>query len=45
MVTVYIIVVVLLGIIIISADRVNDDSLESKINAFLKSDKRIKRCN
>lgn len=45
MVTVYIIVVVLLGIIIISADRVNDDSLESKINTFLKSDKRIKRCN
>lgn len=45
MVTVYIIVVVLLGIIIISADIMNDDSLESKINTFLKSDKRIKRCN
>lgn len=45
MVTVYTIVVVLLGIIIISADRVNDDSLESKINTFLKSDKRIKRRN
>lgn len=45
MVTVYIIVVVLLGIIIISTDRMNDDSLESKINTFLKSDKRIKRCN
>lgn len=45
MVTVYIIVVVLLGIIIISADRVNDDSLESRINTFLKSDKRIKRCS
>ncbi len=45
MITVYIIVVVLLGIIIISADRMNDDSLESKINTFLKSDKRIKRCN
>ncbi len=44
MVTVYI-TVVLLGIIIISADRMNDDSLESKINTFLKSDKRIKRCN
>lgn len=36
MVTVYIIVVVLLGIIIISADRIKDDSLESKINTFLK---------
>lgn len=45
MVTVYIIVVVLLGVIIISADRMKDDSLESKINTFLKSDKRIKRCN
>lgn len=44
MVTVYI-TVVLLGIIIISADRMNDDSLESSINTFLKSDKRIKRCN
>ena len=44
MVTVYI-TVVLLSIIIISADRMNDDSLESKINTFLKSDKRIKRCN
>lgn len=43
MVTVYI-TVVLLGIIIISADRMNDDSLESR-NTFLKSDKRIKRCN
>ena len=31
MVTVYIIVVVLLGIIIISVDRMNDDSLESRI--------------
>lgn len=45
MVTVYIMVVVLLGIIMISADRMNDDSLESSINTFLKSDKRIKRCN
>lgn len=45
MVTVYIIVVVLLGIIIISVDRMNDDSLESRINTFLKSDKRIKRGN
>lgn len=34
MVTVYIIVVVLLGIIIISADRVNDDSLESINSTF-----------
>ena len=45
MVTAYIMVVVLIGIIIISADRMNDDSLESRINTFLKSDKRIKRCN
>lgn len=45
MVTAYIMVVVLIGIIIISVDRMNDDSLEGKINAFLKSDKRIKRCN
>lgn len=45
MITVYIMVVVLVGIIIVSTDRIKDDSLESRITTFLDNDKRAKRCN